>query len=296
MRPGHLLKRDAFRNCQGRPASVSQAPCQTRAQLRDVSVSALAQPLRSFWSGFSALPRKYIGHRLTWGLIFRCRGFPPFRCVHGALEARTLKWFAFSSPGDHVLPGSDWQGRALHPLPVAGRHAGRPGCPMAGPVNLHPLPGVSLGADPAWDKALLASPGGGYLQDWSWGRRTPRRGALPGLAAATGRPGAVLHWQGLPLAELHPLLSSPPAPRRFGPGPRAQTPQESVKGQKENILTGDFSEDVHRQHMLGSTNGPMWPVKWTPPPRPLSITGRGATDRMVLPQETMARRNLEGKE
>lgn len=72
-----------------------------------------------------------------------------------------------------------------------------------------------------------------------------------------------------------PLHSSPPAPRRFGPpGPPAQTPQESVKGQKENILTGDFSEDVHRQHMLGSTSGPMWPVNGPTPSTPPFIHHR----------------------
>ena len=126
---GPFAEKGRFQELPGRPASVSQAPCQTRAQLRDVSVSALAQPLRSFRSGFSALPRKYMGHRLTCGVIFRCHALPPFRCIHGALEARALKWRAFPPPGDLVLPGSDWQGRALHPRPSRDDMLGAPVVP-----------------------------------------------------------------------------------------------------------------------------------------------------------------------
>ena len=35
--------------------------------------------------------------------IFQCPVFLPFHTVHGVLKAKILKWFAFSSPVDHVL-------------------------------------------------------------------------------------------------------------------------------------------------------------------------------------------------
>ena len=139
-------------------------------QLGDVSVSALAQPLRSSGSSFSALPRKYIGHRLTCRLVFRCRGFFPFSCVHGALKARTLTWFASPSRGGprftrtafyQVLTGGDV------PLCHSLRQDDMPGAPgvpqlvLVEPVNLHPLPGLNLGAALGPDKALLESPGEG---------------------------------------------------------------------------------------------------------------------------------------
>ena len=62
-------------------------------------VPALAQPLNSFWSYFSALLQQHLGHVPTWGLIFWCPIFFPFHTVHGVLKARILEWFAihFSS-------------------------------------------------------------------------------------------------------------------------------------------------------------------------------------------------------
>ena len=35
--------------------------------------------------------------------IFQCHIFLPFPSVHGVLQARILKWFAFPSPVDHIL-------------------------------------------------------------------------------------------------------------------------------------------------------------------------------------------------
>ena len=67
-------------------------------------LSALAQPLHSFWSYFSARPRSIFNTYWSWGLIFLFPIFLPFHTVHGVHKARLLKWFAvpFSS-GPHSV-------------------------------------------------------------------------------------------------------------------------------------------------------------------------------------------------
>ena len=95
--------------------------------------SALAYPLRSFWSYASTSPYNMLDTYQPGGLIFQCHIFLTFHTVHGVLKARILKWFAipFSSGPRFVRP---WlAGHALQPLHVAGWHDRHPGCPTAGP-------------------------------------------------------------------------------------------------------------------------------------------------------------------
>ena len=86
----------------------------------------------------------------------RCHGLFPFHSVHGALEARTVMWFAIPFPLGtmfyQVLTGRD-----VH-LRRSPRRDDMPGAPvvprlvLVEPVNLHPLPGLNLGAAWAWTK------------------------------------------------------------------------------------------------------------------------------------------------
>ena len=68
--------------------------------------SALAYPLRSFWSYASTSPYNMLDTYQPGGLIFQCHIFLTFHTVHGVLKARILKWFAipFSSGPRFVRP------------------------------------------------------------------------------------------------------------------------------------------------------------------------------------------------
>ena len=62
-------------------------------------ISALAQPLHSFWSYFSTLLQQHIRHLPTWEVHLSLSYLFAFHTVHGFLKPRILKWFAipFSS-------------------------------------------------------------------------------------------------------------------------------------------------------------------------------------------------------
>ena len=54
-------------------------------------VSALTQPLHSFWGCLSVLHQYHIGHLLTWAPHLLVSYFLPFHTVHGILEAAILE-------------------------------------------------------------------------------------------------------------------------------------------------------------------------------------------------------------
>ena len=69
-------------------------------------LSALAQPLHSFWSYFPALPQYILDTYQPGKFIFQCHISLPFHIVHVVLKARILKWLAipFSSGPCFVRP------------------------------------------------------------------------------------------------------------------------------------------------------------------------------------------------
>ena len=68
--------------------------CETYSQLG--IVSALAHPLHSFWSCFSALLQQHIGHLPTWGVHL-------FILFMGHSSQEWWSGLPFPSPVDHVL-------------------------------------------------------------------------------------------------------------------------------------------------------------------------------------------------
>ena len=157
-----------------------------------VVVSALAQPLRSSCSYFSALLQWYIGHLVNWGIHLSVSYLFAFSCCSWGFQGKNngmvchslLQWTTFCQ----ALSGTCSSAAQCSWMPCWAPWLSHWWSSLS--IWTFTVHWVSVNVQPGIKaKALLEWLGRGSGEGWSWCWRTPRMGGHPGLITAADRPG-----------------------------------------------------------------------------------------------------------